>query len=103
MYVQQRHVAGCQCAVLRVPYIYTCRHGGADIYRAGDVQVDVHEHHVVDVQASAVNEDVGILSEALVSDIAQCIYKTPVCDVAGFRRYAHAAFRHFASVSLVWY
>ena len=62
--------------------IYTCRHDGADIYRAGDVQVYVHEHHVVDVQASAVNEDVGILSEALVGDIAQCVYKTPVCDVA---------------------
>lgn len=84
MYINARAVAASAPSFVYLIYIclYTCRHDGADIYRAGDVQVYVHEHHVVDVQYAAVNEDVGILSEALVSDIAQCIYKTPVCDVA---------------------
>ena len=36
-------------------------------------------------------------------DIAFDINSAPVCDVAGFPRDAHAAFRQFAPGSLVWY
>ena len=65
MYSNARAVAASAPSFVYLIYIciYTCRHGGADIDCVRDVQVDVHEHHVVDMQASAVNEDVGIFQK----------------------------------------